>query len=136
VNPSLLSDPTKLIKINANTESGDPTRANFLFQQLTGTSLMFAPNTGIGTAAAPYSADLTTFVRQVLSLQGEAAGNAHSLAQGQTVVVNALQQRIADDAGVNVDQEMAYLISLQTAYAANARVMSVVQEMLNTLMKM
>ena len=42
-------------------------------------------------------------------------------------MVNALKQRIADEAGVNVDQEMAYLISLQTAYGANARVMSAVQ---------
>ena len=40
------------------------------------------------------------------------------------VVVNALKQRVADQAGVNVDQEMANLLTLQTAYAANARVMS------------
>ena len=41
-----------------------------------------------------------------------------------------------DKSGVNVDQEMANLISLQTAYGANARVMSVVKDMLDTLMKM
>ena len=31
---------------------------------------------------------------------------------------------------------MAYLISLQTAYGANARVMSVVQDMIDTLLRM
>ena len=46
------------------------------------------------------------------------------------------KQRVADSSGVNVDQEMANLISLQTAYGANARVMSVVQEMIDTLLKM
>lgn len=75
-------------------------------------------------------------MRQVLALQGEAADNANSLAQGQEVVVNALRQRIADEAGVNVDQEMAYLISLQTAYGANARVMSAVKEMVDLLLRM
>ena len=40
------------------------------------------------------------------------------------MVVNALKQRINDASGVNVDQEMANLITLQTAYGANARVMS------------
>ena len=42
------------------------------------------------------------------------------------MVVNALQQRINDASGVNVDQEMANLIPLQTAYGANARVMTAV----------
>jgi flagellar hook-associated protein 1 FlgK len=33
-----------------------------------------------------------------------------------------------------VDQEMANLINLQTAYAANARVMSAVKDMIDRLM--
>ena len=74
--------------------------------------------------------------RQVMSLQGEAAANATALSQGQDVVVNALKQRIADESGVNVDQEMAYLISLQTAYGANARVLSTVKEMVDMLLSL
>mgnify|MGYP001170121514 CR=1 FL=1 len=35
---------------------------------------------------------------------------------------------------VNVDEEMARLMELQNAYAANARVLSVVQELLDALM--
>jgi flagellar hook-associated protein 1 FlgK len=71
----------------------------------------------------------------VLSVQGEAAANAASLSQGQAVVVNALKQRFHDASGVNVDQEMANLIALQTAYGANARVMTVVRDMLDVLMR-
>ena len=52
------------------------------------------------------------------------------------MVVNALQQRVNGASGVNVDQEMASLITLQTAYGANARVMTAVRDMLDTLMKM
>jgi flagellar hook-associated protein 1 FlgK len=40
------------------------------------------------------------------------------------------------DSAVNVDAEMANLLNLQNAYAANARVMSTVKEMLETLMAM
>ena len=93
-------------------------------------------NTGLGTPEQPYAASLQTFLRQVISVQGEAAFNANSLAQGQSVVVNALKQRIADSSGVNVDQEMANLITLQTVYAANARVMSTVKDMIDTLLRM
>ena len=136
VNPQLLGDPSKLIKFSANTESGDPQRPNFIYQQLTGTSYLFPTNTGLGTSANPYSGDLPTYLRQVLSTQGENASNAQSLSDGQSVVVNALKQRIADESGVNVDQEMAHLISLQTAYGANARVMSVVKDLIDILLKM
>mgnify|MGYP006148140271 CR=1 FL=1 len=44
----------------------------------------------------------------------------------------ALKQRVADSSGVNVDQEMANLITLQTVYGANARVMSTVKDMIES----
>ena len=136
VNPALLADPSKLVLYGPGTESGDPARPNYIYQQLTSTAFTFAANTGLGTVASPHVADLQTYLREVLSQQGEAAASASSLSDGQNVVVNALKQRIADEAGVNVDQEMAYLINLQTAYAANARVMSVVKDMIDTLLGM
>jgi flagellar hook-associated protein 1 FlgK len=136
VNPALLGNPSRLVLYGPTTEIGDAQRPNYIYERLTNTAFTFSSNTGLGTAASPHVADLPTFLRQMLSLQGEAASNASSLAQGQTVVVNALKQRIADDAGVNVDQEMAYLISLQTAYGANARVMSAVKDMIDMLLRM
>jgi flagellar hook-associated protein 1 len=36
---------------------------------------------------------------------------------------------------VNIDTEMASLIALQNTYAANAHVMSVVQNLMNTLLQ-
>ena len=35
--------------------------------------------------------------------------------------------------GVNVDDEMARLIQIQNAYAANSRIISVVQDLMNKL---
>ena len=135
LNPQLLADPSKLVLYDTTTQSGDPTRPNFIYDQLTSTSFAFSPDTGMGSAATPYSGALPAFLNQVLSQQGQAASNASSLSQGQAVVVNALKQRVNDASGVNVDQEMANLITLQTAYGANARVMSAVKDMLDELLR-
>ena len=87
------------------------------------------------TDFTPYTSTLTSYMQQMVSQQGEAAANADSLNQGQQVVVNSLQQRYADESNVNIDEEMANLIKLQTAYGANARVMSAIKDMLNQLMQ-
>jgi flagellar hook-associated protein 1 FlgK len=51
-------------------------------------------------------------------------------------VLNSLQQRFNDASGVNVDEEMANLLTLQNSYAANARVVSAIKEMLDALIQM
>jgi flagellar hook-associated protein 1 FlgK len=135
VNPALLLDASKLVLYGAGVAAGDPTRPDFIYQRLTEATFMFQPQVGFGTAASPFSGSLPAFLRQTLTVQGEAAANARSLADGQRVVVNALQARMAEKSGVNVDQEMANLIALQTAYGANARVMSTIREMLELLMQ-
>jgi flagellar hook-associated protein 1 FlgK len=136
INPALLGDPSKLTLYGSGVAGGDPTRPNLIYDQLTSAAFAFSPQTGLGNAATPYTGNVGDYLRQVLSLQGAAASNASNLAQGQDVVVNALKQRVSDDSGVNVDQEMAYLIQLQTAYGANARVMTAARDMLDLLMKM
>jgi flagellar hook-associated protein 1 FlgK len=74
-------------------------------------------------------------MQQFLSQQANASTSATQLQQGQDVVVSALQQRMTSTSGVNIDTEMANLISLQNTYAANAHVMSVVQSMMTSLMQ-
>lgn len=138
VNAALLADPSRLVIYSTSppTAAGDPTRPNFLYRQLADASLTYAPDSGIGTVIAPFAASLPTFLRQILSQQGQDAANAENLATGQAVVVNALKQRVADGSAVNIDVEMSNLLTLQAAYGANARVMSTVKEMLEILMRM
>jgi flagellar hook-associated protein 1 FlgK len=57
------------------------------------------------------------------------------LKAGQDIVVNALQTRFDSTSGVNIDTEMAKLLTLQNDYGANARVMSTVKAMLDALMQ-
>jgi len=136
VNSALVADSSKLVVYQTGTAAGDSTRPDFIYRQLVDSTRLFSPDTGIGTASAPFSGTLTTYLRQVISQQGEAAAAAANLKQGQDVVLNSLQQRFNDSSSVNVDQEMANLLTLQNSYAANARVLSTVKDMFDILLRM
>jgi flagellar hook-associated protein 1 FlgK len=136
VNSGLIADPSKLVAYQASTPAGDQTRPNFIYNQLTAAAVGFSPTSGIGSDASPYVGTISSFLRQAMSQQGGAANAAQSLAQGQDLVVSSLKQRFNDSSGVNIDQEMSNLLTLQTAYGANARVFSVINDMLGTLLKM
>jgi len=136
LNTALVNDPSLLVNYQAGTAAGDATRPNFFLDQLTKATLTFNPNSGIGTVKAPFSTTLRGFLQEVIEHQGDAANNANTLKQGQDVVLASLQQRFTDTSSVNIDSEMANLLNLQNAYAANARVMSAVKQMLDTLLNM
>ncbi|MEX0590003.1 MAG: flagellar hook-associated protein FlgK [Xanthobacteraceae bacterium] len=135
LNQALKDDPSRLVAYAPGTAAGDPTRPDFLEQRLTADLRFFSPTTGIGSAAGPYSGSIADFIRQTISLQGANAEGAARLKEGQDVVLIALQTRYNERAGVNVDSEMANLLVLQTAYGANARVLTAVKEMLDALMR-
>jgi flagellar hook-associated protein 1 FlgK len=78
---------------------------------------------------------LSSYMSQAVSVQSIAASAATSLQSGQSVVVAALQARFNSTSAVSIDTEMANLLSLQNSYGANARVMSTVKAMLDTLMQ-
>jgi flagellar hook-associated protein 1 FlgK len=137
VNSALLADPSKMTVYNTSplTNAGDTTRPDFLYSQLTTGTFSYSPQTGLGSAATPFTGTLNGYMQQFLDLQSNASTSATQLQQGQDVVVNALQQKMKTSSGVNIDTEMANLISLQNTYAANAHIMSVVQTMMTSLMQ-
>ena len=137
VNAALLADPSKITVYSTAppTSAGDTTRADFLFSQLTSGTFTYSAQTGLGTASTPFKGTLPAYLQQFINLQSNASTSATQLQKGQDVVVNSLQQKFKSSAGVNIDTEMANLISLQNTYAANAHVMSVVQNMMTTLLQ-
>ena len=135
VNAALVDDPSKLVAYQPQTAAGDATRPNFIYNQMVNSSLTYAPTAGIGSATAPFSGTLSSYISQMVSTQSIAAGAASNLKAGQDVVVNALQARFNSGASVNIDTEMANLLALQNSYQANARVMSTAKSMLDSLMQ-
>jgi flagellar hook-associated protein 1 len=137
VNPALLNNPSNLTVFSTSppTPAGDTTRSDFLFSQLTSSTFNYSPQTGLGSASAPFNGTITNYLQQFLSQQASAATSATQLQQGQSVVVSTLQQKFNSTSQVSIDNEMSNLIALQNSYAANAHVMSVVQTMMTTLMQ-
>jgi flagellar hook-associated protein 1 FlgK len=137
VNLGLLGDPSRTIVFSTSplTAAGDTTRSDFILTQLQSGNYRYSPQTGIGTTGAPFTGTLTNFAKQFISQQGEAATAAKQLADGQSVVLNTLQKKVTDTSGVNIDDEMAHLLALQNAYSANARVMSSIKQMYDTLIQ-
>jgi flagellar hook-associated protein 1 len=134
VNSQIVGDPAKLVQYNATTPSGDTKRPDFLYQQLTAGKSLYPPSTGFGTSVTPFQATLSNFSQQIASAQGQAADTAKQIADGQDVVLSTLQEKFNSQSGVNIDEEMAHLLSLQNAYSANARVMSTVKQMFDALL--
>ncbi|MGA2125138.1 MAG: flagellar hook-associated protein FlgK [Xanthobacteraceae bacterium] len=137
VNSALVANPANVqaYQTSPPTQTGDATRPNFILNQLTNAQLSFSPSAGVGGSAAPFQGTLSTYLGQVVTQQGQAASNATGLQQGQDQVVTALQQRFNSTSAVNIDTEMARLLTLQNAYSANARVISTVSQMFTTLLQ-
>lgn len=135
VNPAVLADPTSLSNYSSATPSGDNTRSDFLFSQLTSGTFSYSPQTGLGSAAQPFNGSITNYLQQFISQQGNASTLATQLQQGQSVVVSTLQQKFNSTSAVNIDTEMSNLIQVQNTYAANAHIMSVVQSMMQSLLQ-
>lgn len=137
VNTQLSTDPTRLSVYSTSpvTPTGDTTRSDYLYSQLTNAVYSYSPQTGLGSASQPFTGSVSNYLQQFLSVQANASTQATALQQGQSVVVSTLQAKFNSTSSVNLDSEMSNLIQLQNAYAANAHVMSVVQSMMNTLIQ-
>jgi flagellar hook-associated protein 1 FlgK len=64
---------------------------------------------------------------------GTASSQSIEMAKNQQLVVDQLQQRVEETSGVSLDEEATDMIRFQHAYQAAARVITTMDEMLNTL---
>lgn len=135
INPALLADSSRLIGYAASTPAGDTTRVDFISARLTSGTYSYSSATGVGSASSPFKGTLLNYTQQFLGIQANAASSAQALSDGQDVVLATLQKKMDATSGVDIDEEMANLLALQNAYAANARVMSTVNSMFQALMQ-
>ena len=135
INQALIADRSKLVTFDTTTAQGDATRPKLMLERLTQSQRAFTNRTGLDGSTATTNSTVSNFVQRVVSSQGQAVATAQRLDEGQQVALAAIQSRFQETSQVNVDQEMATLIELQTAYAANARIISTVKEMMDVLMR-
>lgn len=134
VNDSLISDPSLLVRMDASTASGDPTRPNFILDQLTNGTWQFAADAKVGGSA--FRGAPSDFLGRVVADQGRKAADAQRIQQAQSIAVSSLEDRQAQKSAVDIDAEMARLIELQAAFQANARLITAYRELTDTLLRM
>ncbi|SEO46174.1 flagellar hook-associated protein 1 FlgK [Methylobacterium sp. UNC300MFChir4.1] len=135
INPAIASSTAALTASSATDSSASGARAQTIYKALTSTQQTFSSSSGIGGVSAPYKASVVGFAQDIIASQGAAAANAAALDATQQTALSTAQSRFSSGAAVNIDQEMSNLITLQTAYGANARILTAARDMLNQLLQ-
>jgi len=135
LNSAVVQDNSLLVKYSSTSSLGDAGRANYILDQMRQASFSGAVTATRLMGRNQLSGSVGGMVTQMLSYQGASVENTQAAQSIRDLALETLSTRMKDKYGVNVDNEMARLIELQTAYAANARVLSTVQQLINTLMK-
>ena len=135
VNPAVTGKTAALVATSGTDATASSVRAQFVFDTLTTAQQTFSSSSGIGGVAAPYRTSVADFAQDIIAAQGSNTANAQSLDQGQSIALATAQARFSESAGVSIDEEMSSLIALQTAYGANARVLTAARDMLDALLR-
>jgi len=90
-----------------------------------------------GTLTAPYAvpATLADNATSVVSAQSAVSAAATNQLTAEQTMQTTLNNNLTAASGVNMDAQMSYMIVLENAYGANARVISTVQNMFATLLQ-
>lgn len=89
---------------------------------------------GTLSTGLPSTGDISDFATRLISAHASDYNGAESMAEQEEAYLATLDARSATISGVDIDQEIAELIRLQTAYTAAARMISATEEMFNQLL--
>jgi flagellar hook-associated protein 1 len=121
VNNALLNDPSLVQASGTSGATGD-NQVALALAQLAGT-----PQSTLNNLTFNQS------YTQTVANMGQALSNANDQVNSQQAIQNMLTQQRESVSGVSIDEEVSNLTVYQRAYEANARVISVVDELLTTL---
>ena len=96
-----------------------------------------AANTAVPGAFPGVTADGVTYSGLVTAISGYQTDSQAASTETKTrltATTTTLQASLNSETGVNLDDEMAQITVLQNAYSANAKVISTVQSMFDTLL--
>jgi flagellar hook-associated protein 1 FlgK len=138
VNSSYVSDPSLLVPDNSTT-----TLENVLSETFatSGSSVTdhTAPSSGLGvtgTISTGYSGNqgLIALATSLTANQASTVSLVSSDLDSATTVQTSLSTTISNVSGVDVDSEMSKIVALQNSYTANAKIISIVQDMFTSLL--
>lgn len=133
INPAILADNRLVVQSEAGATLGDADRADYVLAQLAEMKFVSGGNPLANAGKFQLTGNLNELISQVVSFQGTSINAALSKSDDRQLTLDTVVDQMQSEYGVNVDEEMARLMELQNAYAANARVVSVVKELLDAL---
>ena len=142
VNSELLKDPSKLVtgKSLANSVSGDGSRAKAiadLQQTALGNDFLTDPANydaeKMSFTNDPSGSTLFNKYNDIVTDMGITKQQADNMVANQSDLTALLEQRQASISGVDFNEEVVNMIQFQSSFQANSRVISVISEMLDTL---
>ncbi|WP_316233233.1 flagellar hook-associated protein FlgK [Bradyrhizobium sp. SZCCHNPS2010] len=134
VNAALVADTSPLAAVSKTSSDATGARPQFLYDALTASKQTFSSASGVG-GMIPYTATVMSFAQDVVAAAGAEAAAAKTVNEQQSAAKADAEAWFAKGASVNLDEEMSRLIALQTAYSANARVLTASREMLDLLLR-
>ena len=133
INAAVLADNRLLVQSTAGQSLGSAERANYILSQLG--SMDFVSGGGTGSNARfPLNGNVGELIAQTIGFQGSNIAATMTRSSDKQLTLDTVMDQMQGEYGVNVDEEMARLLELQNAYSANARVVSVVKELLDQLL--
>lgn len=135
INAALQQNNELLVRYASSpaTPLGDAARPLDLLARLAENEFTFSPASGIGRGDGPYRGSVVGFAGRVINFQSTQADQAARQKSSRDIVLTGLQERFDRESGVDIDQELSQLITLQNAFAANARVIQVANELMRLL---
>jgi flagellar hook-associated protein 1 FlgK len=116
------------IKLNVSTDAAAKTAADLVTDLTTA-----GHNTLVGASVFTPSQTSTDFYAGLVGKIGTASSQATEMSANQQLVVDQLTTQVEQTSGVSLDEEATDMIKFQHAYQASARVITTMDEMLNTL---
>jgi flagellar hook-associated protein 1 len=128
VNPAVVANPGLL---DGSATNPDPSISQALSDAVNAVQ-NFAAAGNLGAAS---NTTLSSYSAQILQQTASATAAASDNTTYQTTLQQQFAARASNVSGVNIDQELAQLTVYQNMYHASANVLSAVQSMLDTLLK-
>ena len=133
VNPAIVANNQLMVQYEVGGTLGDADRADYIISQLEDMKFASGGNPAASAGKFQLTGNLGELISQVVGFQGSNINAALTKADDRQLTLDTVVDQMESEYGVNVDEEMARLMELQNAYAANARVVSVVKELLDAL---
>jgi flagellar hook-associated protein 1 FlgK len=133
INTQIVADNKGMVQYELGGTLGNADRANFIVDQLEKMQFVSGGNPAANVGKFPLTGNLGEMISQVVGFQGASINAALTQRDDRQLTLDTIMDQMETTYGVNVDEEMARLMELQNAYAANARIVSVVKELLDAL---